>query len=102
MFKVKIDDDEYKVTFIHKIPEQGQFEFPDALFKTMFGTQCNIWKNGEWQAGMATSLNPKDQYNRKFGRKLSLAKTLEAVFPNQKFTRKLFWEAYYNARGEKW
>ena len=95
MFTVKIDKDEYKVEFEYAHNLYGKSEIKR--------TSCYILKENKYQclsSGRAT-VHPNETANKNIGRKVSLKRALEnAGFG--KFTRKLFWEAYYNARGGKW
>ena len=95
MFNVKISHKEFQVDFDHA---RGD----DALL--VFGcerTYCFISVNNV-EMGVAkgyTELCPSDNYDKNFGRKLSLARALK----NGGFStpeRTLFWEAYFKARGK--
>jgi hypothetical protein len=93
MFKVKIDEDEYKVVFRHYAKDTGAQEL---------GTACYIEKNkGDYYIG-STVLSAKDKYNKRTGRKLALGRALKLAFPDAPNTRKLFWDAYKLMQGGKW
>lgn len=103
MFKVKIGEDEYEVSFQHYVPSDTQrdnFHDPN-IFRETFGTVCYIEKPEYIITGIS-DLSIKDNYNRNVGRKVSLTKALKELFPNEPEQRKLFWDAYYKARGGKW
>ena len=108
MFKVSTEYDEYEIEFRHN-PPQNQFiqqwkcgDISDEDFRLSFGTKCtihNITTNVEIEEW--SELNPKDQYCRNKGRKIALAKAMKFAFFDRE-TRKLFWDAYFKARGGKW
>ena len=107
MFKVKIGEDEYEVTFEHEIPHKYDYEdMKPEDFRKYFGTGCTIDLLPERQIGWLawSDLSIHDHFNREIGRKVSLTKALKQAFPYpaDKENRKLFWQAYYEARGGKW
>lgn len=100
MFKVKIGEDEYEVTFFHSIPEPDDYKYLESEeFRVRFGTSCYVYLNGRLVKSSNADLSIKDNFNRNIGRKVSLAKALQYIEPNN---RVLFWDAYYKARGNKW
>ena len=105
MFKVKIGEDEYEVTFEHYIPAEADYKsvemglLPEHQFRIRFGTTCNIWENEHLVMTIPAQLSVHDHFNRNIGRKVSLARALQYIQPEN---RVLFWQAYYEARGGKW
>lgn len=113
MFRVKVNEDEYSVSFAHDIPSNVDYayykmhqRYPhyEKTFRGLFGTRCDILdiNNRGWSEWSDLSIH--DQFNRSIGRKVSLTKALQSAFPGEqnKPIRKLFWDAYYKARNEKW
>ena len=95
MFNVKISRKEYQVDFDH-------IRGNTALFYCKHeGTCCLISvENREINVARGyTVLHSNDNYDKNFGRKLSLARALK----NGRFSkpeRVLFWEAYFKTRGK--
>ena len=103
MFKVKIDNAEYTVDFVHSIPKSDDRQLDEEEFRSRFGTMCVILSPTEGRVG-AAALSIKDNYSRNIGRRLSFTRALKYAFPYpaEKEIRKSFWQAYYQARGGKW
>ena len=103
MFKVKIDEDEYEVTFKHFIPDEKDREtYTKEAFMETFGTSCEIASTGSglYLYGYGSSdLHPNDNFDRKIGRKIALTRALKD-FPAG--VRVKFWEAYKQMQGGKW
>lgn len=78
--KVTLYGKEYKIKFQHSVGA--------GL------TYCWIFNDNTATFTYAI-LHPKDQYNRKTGRKVALNKALKELFPNDKQARKHFWEEYF-------
>ena len=94
MFIVEMESALYQIDFDHV---RGN----DALFYLGHeGTYCEISDRlGITVSKGHTELCPSDNYDKNFGRKLSLARALK----NGGFStpeRTLFWEAYFKARGK--
>ena len=94
MFNVTIKEKEYKVKFDHR---RGYSVLKDS-------TRCTIdnivKKRYEYRVSYGKAyLHPKDNYDKNFGRKLSLARALKNGGFNTK-ERTLFWEAYFKTRGK--
>ncbi len=49
-----------------------------------------------------TYCSSKDSYNKDVGRKISLTRALQKIFPSNKEIRKAFWNAYYKMKNNKW
>lgn len=104
MFKVQIEFDEYEVEFVHSVPKHPeQRKILDPItFRNMFGTSCLIAKNGIRVVKASSDLSIKDNYSYNKGRKVSMAKALHVLFPDDKEKRLEFWKVYYINRGGKW
>ena len=93
MFSVKIREEEYKVKFDH-CRYHSTYSFRGE------GTFCKITNSRNLQISASrTVLHENDNYDKNFGRKLSLARALKNGGFNTK-ERTLFWEAYFKTRGK--
>lgn len=82
--KIVIDSVEFQISWKHNNNGQGQRS----------STQCIIKRsNSPLEVHIGTSTcHPKDNFNKKIGRKVSFAHAVSS-FPD-KNTRRRFWEAY--------
>jgi len=95
MFTVKDGDRIYEV----------EFEYLRDNFNQIAATICYInWISNlgdkRFHSVAKAIVHPQETPNKNIGRKISLHRALNTAFT--KNSRKLFWEAYYNARGGKW
>ena len=95
MYFVKVKRREYQVRFRHA----------NKIFRY---TICEIKRGEKIVATGATECHPKDNFCYDTGRKISLARALQTLFPNKKgkkrskatqAKRQLFWDAYAEKRG---
>lgn len=105
MFFVKIKRREYQVRFRHENVVNRY-------------TVCKIWSGNKIVAESVAECHPKDNFCYDTGRKVSLARALQTLFPNKKGKKKskatqakkkrskatqakrqLFWDAYAEKRG---
>jgi len=66
-------------------------------------TQCTIWRGDRMVADGFAECHPKDNFCKATGRKLSLSRALQMLYPNKKgkkrskatrSLRQTFWDAY--------
>jgi len=104
MFTVQVGEKEYRVSFEHQ-PE-GMFTLDSQSMDdgchfryTPPQTLCKVYtgpkESPDQTIGVAT-LHPNDRYVKAIGRKISMTHALQEMFPEDKTTRKLFWDAYLN------
>lgn len=95
MFFVKVKRREFRVRFHHS----------NIAFRY---TICNITRGDKIVASGMAECHPKDNFCKDTGRKLSLARALQMLFPNKKGKKRskktlslrlLFWDAYAEKRG---
>lgn len=95
MFFVKVKRREFQVRFHH------------ANIHNRY-TICNIKRGEHIVASAMAECHPKDNFCKDTGRKLSLARALQILFPNKKgkkrskatqAQRRVFWDAYAEKRG---
>lgn len=95
MFFVKIKRREFQVRFRHE-NEYHRY------------TICKIMRGDKIVAEGMAECHPKDNFCKDTGRKLSLARALQFLFPNKKgkkrskatqARRRVFWDAYAEKRG---
>ena len=95
MFFVKIKSREFQVRFRHE-NEYHRY------------TICKIMRGDKIVAEGMAECHPKDNFCKDTGRKLSLARALQFLFPNKKgkkrskatqARRRVFWDAYAEKRG---
>ena len=95
MFFVKVKRREFRVRFHHENVVNRY-------------TICRIERGGKIIALGTAECHPKDNFCKDTGRKLSLARALQFLFPNKKgkkrskatqAKRQVFWDAYAEKRG---
>lgn len=84
-------DVEYSIYFLHRHNRPGVLMQPQ-------GTTCFIDRNREKYLIGEAFLSPKDQFNRKIGRRKSFERAV-SMMPKQK--RKELWNAFLEAEGIK-
>jgi len=106
MLKINRNGYEIRVKFYHYLRTDPIFEDPENG-DIGPGTDCYIQviavrENAEVGLSFGeTHLHANDQYNRKFGRKLALARAIQKLIPRKYVNiRRLIWDAYFDMIGE--
>lgn len=88
--KVNIEGTDYWVHWVYHM-SPGKQNVVVAKTKCIIETQGFVTLCSE-----EVGCNPKDRFVKEIGRKLSLKKTLEKQWPNNREIRKQFWIHYLN------
>ena len=100
MFFVKVKRREFQVRFRH--------ENVYNRYTICKITMCKILRGEKIVAEGMAECHPKDNFCKDTGRKLSLARALQTLYPNKKgkkrskatqARRRVFWDAYAEKRG---